>query len=187
MTDCSRGPTARRVWHVDPLNKSQDPVLRELGLIVSNYAYQKPATLHFEPWLKHMCSVYLQEGDETHAVASSGGRYYPVTDDLREDVETREVWSDTCLLQSAFQPLIREICGIGLEADGVAREGSGALSVRGHKSSLIANISPSIGTEGTCSKLRRAIQPAVLWGFPGMARHQRSPVGIAPAVVIDDG
>ena len=143
MTDCSRGPTARRVWHVDPLNKRQDPVLRELGLIVSNYAYQKPATLHFEPWLKHMCSVYLQEGDETHAVASSGGRYYPVTDDLREDVEIREVWSDPCLLQSAFQPLIREICGIGLEVDGVAREGSGALSVRGHKFSLIANISPS--------------------------------------------
>ena len=107
----------QRVWEVDPLNKSEDPVLRALGLLVSYYAHQRTTTLHFEPWLKHGCAIFVQEGSE-----------------VQETVGVL-LTANHCLLK----PLIKDICGLGDYCAG----GSGALFVRGHKFSLIANTLPS--------------------------------------------
>ena len=122
MTDCPRGPTARRVWEVDPLNAGEDPVLRALGFLVAGFAYQKPATFHFEPWLKHESSVFLQEVDEIHEVM-----LMPFPDKMA----------------SAFQPLIKDICQIDRNVDGATCEGSGVLFVREHEFALNAKALPS--------------------------------------------
>jgi hypothetical protein len=106
----------QRVWEVDPLDKTEDPVLQALGLLVSYYAYQRPATLHFEPWLKHGCAIFVQEGSE-----------------LQETVGFSR------LVAPALKPLIKDICGL----DGIVVRGSGALYVRGHKFSLLAEPLPS--------------------------------------------
>jgi len=116
----SSADTTQRVWKVDPLNESEDPVLQALGLLVAGFAYQTPATFHFEPWLKHRWGVFVQEGDELH-------ESMPFTDKIA----------------SAFQPLIKDICQIDRNVDGATCEGSGVLFIRELEFSLRAKTLPS--------------------------------------------
>lgn len=105
----------QRVWEVDPLHEQEDPVLRTLGYFVSTYAHGQPATLYFEPWLKHDCLVFVGEGDNAQEAA------YPPD-----------------LLRVRMQRRIKEVCHCDDNLTGSTQEGTGRLLVRGHAFSLKA-------------------------------------------------
>jgi hypothetical protein len=110
----------QRAWEVDPLNTQEAPALRGLAIVLAMCAGKKTATLYFEPWLKHACSVFLQECDETYEVVP-----FPYQ------------------IASTLQPLISEICQIEGNTEATLREGRGNLVVRGHTFALIAKTEPS--------------------------------------------
>ena len=114
MSLFSSDPTVRRVWEVDPLDEQADPVLRTLGYFVSYYAYEEPATLHCEPWLKHDCLVFVGEGDNAQEAA-----YFPV------------------LCRAQLQRRMREVCHCDDNLIGSTQEGIGRLLVRGDKATSL--------------------------------------------------